>query len=757
MNDAPTSEDDSIQVPEDTVYLFSLADFVYNDVEGDAFSKIRLQQTTAGSLWVDHDENQLLNLGEEEVENNDEVSIANIPKLRFRPAANALGDNYATFLFEVHDGFTFSEQQYTMTVNVETFNDPPTSENFTITATEDIVYTFLPSSFAYDDIEDQPLSQIQFQPVTTGTFWVDEDLNDELNGAEEAIDTNSDIVAGDLSKLRFLAEPNGEGDNYATIDFKVFDGGVYSTDSYTVTINVTAVNDLPVSSDITLTALEDTPLGILPTDIPYSDIELVALDHLRLQTVSVGTLWLDQDDNNLLNGSEGAIIPNTLVDANDIGKLHYLAPEHESGVAFATVQFEINDGTEYAATPYILTFDVTAVNDHPTSADNTVTAVEDTLFTFAESDFPYADVEDEDLVKLQLQAVTDGTLWVDADDNGEINDTEAAIPNNAEVAVADIAKLKYIADEHDNGTAFASFAFKVHDGTDYSDVSYTMTINVTAVNDAPTSNSNSVVVVDEDTNLTFVGANFPYVDVENSPMTRVRLQQPTRGTIWLDDDGSGTINNAEAIMANGAEVDVDDLPSLTYYSDLNENNDETADPYATIEFEVHDGTVYSDASYTLTVDVNPVNDAPTSAPSTMTAIEDQVFSFADTDFPYTDVENDTFAQIRVHPVSSGTLWYDADDSGTVNDSEGPVESGDVIVVADIPLLKYLADQNDNGANHATFDFEVHDGDLYVAAPETMTIHVSSVNDLPTSADATVTATEDTVLEIELSDFPYTDV
>ena len=49
---------------EDTVFTFATGDFPYNDIDGDGVDKIRLQAATAGTLWVDTDQDALaLNTG----------------------------------------------------------------------------------------------------------------------------------------------------------------------------------------------------------------------------------------------------------------------------------------------------------------------------------------------------------------------------------------------------------------------------------------------------------------------------------------------------------------------------------------------------------------------------------------------------------------------------------------------------------------------------------------------------------------------
>ena len=61
-----------------------------------------------------------------------------------------------------------------------------------------------------------------------------------------------------------------------------------------------------------------------------------------------------------------------------------------------------------------------------------------------------------------------------------------------------------------------------------------MTIDVTAVNDAPTA-ANPTVTTNEDTDYTFSAAEFSYADTDNDPLSSVKITGlPTAGTLKLD-------------------------------------------------------------------------------------------------------------------------------------------------------------------------------------------------------------------------------
>ena len=79
-----------------------------------------------------------------------------------------------------------------------------------------------------------------------------------------------------------------------------------------------------------------------------------------------------------------------------------------------------------------------------------------------------------------------------------------------------------------NGTGYASFTFQVQDnggtangGVDLDQTANTMTINVTAVNDAPAGTDNTVTA-DEDTAYIFAAADFGFTDPNDTPANALR-------------------------------------------------------------------------------------------------------------------------------------------------------------------------------------------------------------------------------------------
>ena len=131
----------------------------------------------------------------------------------------------------------------------------------------------------------------------------------------------------------------------------------------------------------------------------------------------------------------------------------------------------------------------------PTAADGTVTTNEDTVHTFAAASFSYSDTDGDALASVKitgLPAAGKGTLALD----GTVI-ASTALPVTVTAAELTENKLKYAPPANANGTGYASFRFRVNDGASDSDLDYTMTINVTAVNDpatgTPTINGTALV------------------------------------------------------------------------------------------------------------------------------------------------------------------------------------------------------------------------------------------------------------------------
>ena len=151
----------------------------------------------------------------------------------------------------------------------------------------------------------------------------------------------------------------------------------------------------------------------------------------------------------------------------DGGELEFTPAADENGAGYASFTFKVSDGTEESAATYTMTIDVTAVNDAPEGADRTVTTDEDTAYTFAAEDFGFTDGDGDALASVTVVTVpAAGSLTLDG----------TAVTADAEVTKTQLdgGELEFTPAADENGAGYASFTFKVSDGTDESAATYTM-------------------------------------------------------------------------------------------------------------------------------------------------------------------------------------------------------------------------------------------------------------------------------------------
>ena len=240
-----------------------------------------------------------------------------------------------------------------------------------------------------------------------------------------------------------------------------------------MTIDVTAApNTAPTAADKTVTTGMGTAYAFTAADFGFADAGDM-LASVKIVTVpDEGTLALDGPDVTL-----NQVVTKAQIDAGD---LIFTPVAGASGTGYASFTFKVNDGTVDSASAYTMTIDVTAApNTAPTAADKTVTTGMGTAYAFTAADFGFADMDAGDmLASVKIVTVPDeGTLALDGPDV-----TLNQVVTKAQIDAGD---LIFTPVAGASGTGYASFTFKVNDGTVDSASAYTMTIDVTAVDMDP--------------------------------------------------------------------------------------------------------------------------------------------------------------------------------------------------------------------------------------------------------------------------------
>ncbi len=493
VNDAPTGDDKTITLDEDITHTFTAADFGYSDVESTAMASIRITRLeSAGDLQLSGAD---VTLGQA-------VSGADIVagNLKFTPATDAFGTAYDSFGFSVSDGVLDSVEGYTITFDVTSVNDAPTSSNAAVTMPEDGIYTFSADDFLFSDLDGGTLTGIRISTLESAG-----DL--ELNGSD--VTSDQVIAVADIANLTFTPAASATGGPYATFSFKVNDGTSDSI-AYTMGINVDSFMDAPVldsgatpqfgaiNEDVSASANSGMSVATLLVDGSITDPDGTAVEAMAVTAVdNTNGLWqysLDNGSNwsdfsattgasvdlsttsRLLSGSH-LIRFNSNADYNGNAAITFRAWDRSSGAAGDTADSSVNGGsTAFSTASDTASIIIAAVDDAPAGEDKTVTMDEDGIYTFAAADFGYSDAEEAAMASIKVTTLeTAGSL--------ELNGSAVTLNQVIDKADIDSDLLKFTPAGNANGTGYDSFTFSVNDGTYDSAASYTLTVDVTAVND----------------------------------------------------------------------------------------------------------------------------------------------------------------------------------------------------------------------------------------------------------------------------------
>jgi len=269
-----------------------------------------------------------------------------------------------------------------------------------------------------------------------------------------------------------------------------------------------------------------------------------------------------------------AVAAGQFISASDIasGKLTFTPAANANGNAQAAFTFQVQDnggtasgGVDLDQSANTITFNVTSVNDAPSGTDKTVSTNEDTAYAFTTADFGFGDAADGN----SLQAVKITTL----PGAGTLFDNGTAVSAGQFVNVADIiaGKLTFAPAANANGNGYAAFTFQVQDnggttngGVDLDQSPNTITVNVAAINDAP-SGADKTVGTHDDVTYTFSTSDFGFSDpVEGNALQALKITTlPPTGTLF---------DNGTAVSA-GQFISVADIASgkLTFTPTLNSN------------------------------------------------------------------------------------------------------------------------------------------------------------------------------------------
>ncbi|WP_373912999.1 tandem-95 repeat protein [Vibrio parahaemolyticus] len=778
VNDAPTIKVDAVEsITEDAVSIDTVVAALTvrdTDTPEDQLA-VSLENNSNGYFVLVGNEVKLTQAGVDAV-NNDELNLKDLtisasvsdgvnptasdsdslivnrvndaPTVENAIADQVLSEDFASYTIDLNDAFKDSDSALNFSVSgngnvlvsiengiatISPTADWNGSETLTFTATdpsgESISQTVNFTVAPVADIVADKATVVEDTPTIIKVLG-----NDTFEGDDKVVslDTNNGPANGTVS-----VNPDGSvtytpNDNYHGADsftYIVTSGGV--SESTTVNVDVTPVNDAPVAKDDIATTQEDTAvtIDVLPND---SDVDG---DKLSIESASVPK---EQGTVEVVNG-----------------KLVFTPAENFNGDAEIT--YTVTDGalTDQAK----VTVTVNPVNDAPTIKVDAVESItEDAVstdtvvatLTVRDTDTP------EDQLTVSLENNSNGYFVLVGD---EVKLTQAGVDavNNDELNLKDLTISASVSDGV-NPTANDSDSLVVNRVNDAPTVenaiadqelsedfaTYTIDLNDafkdsdSALNFSVSGNSNVLVSIENG-----IATISPTADWNGSEILTFTATDPSGESV--SQPVNFTVAPVADIVADKATV-VEDTSTVikvlgndTFEGDgkvvsLDTNNGPTngtvsVNPDGSVTYTPNDNYQGTDSftyivtsggvseSTTVSVDVTPVNDAPVAKDDT--AITDE----------------DTPVTIDVLPNDND---IDGDklsiQSATVPEAQGKVEIVD-------GKLVFTPAENFNG--HAEITYTVTDGELTDEAKVTVT--VNPVNDAPTiKVDAVESITEDAV-------------
>nr|WP_242534188.1 tandem-95 repeat protein [Vibrio parahaemolyticus] len=777
-NDAPTIKVDAVEsITEDAVSTDTVVATLTvrdTDTPEDQLT-VSLENNSNGYFVLVGDEVKLTQAGVDAV-NNDELNLKDLtisasvsdgvnptandsdslivnrvndaPTVENAIADQVLSEDFATYTIDLNDAFKDSDSALNFSVSgnsnvlvsiengiatISPTADWNGSETLTFTATDPSGESVSqPVNFTVAPVADIVADKATVVEDTSTVIKVLGNDTFEGDGKVVSLDTNNGPANGTVS-----VNPDGSvtytpNDNYQGTDsftYIVTSGGV--SESTTVSVDVTPVNDAPVAKDDTAITDEDTPvtIDVLPND---NDIDG---DKLSIQSASVPE-------------AQGKV---EIVD----GKLVFTPAENFNGDAEIT--YTVTDGELTDAAKVTVT--VNPVNDAPTIKVDAVESItEDAVstdtvvatLTVRDTDTP------EDQLTVSLENNSNGYFVLVGND---VKLTQAGVDavNNDELNLKDLTISASVSDGV-NPTANDSDSLVVNRVNDAPTVenaiadqvlsedfaTYTIDLNDafkdsdSALNFSVSGNSNVLVSIENgiatitptaDWNgsetLMFTATdpsgesvsqtvNFTVAPVADIVADKATVVEDTSTIIKVL--GNDTFESTDKVVSLDAEngpkngtVIVNNDGTVTYTPDDNYVGEDT------FTYIVTSGGVSE--STTVSVDVTPENDAPVAKDDTAITDEDT-------------------------PVTIDVLPNDTDVDGdklSVESASVPKEQGTVEVVNG--KLVFTPAENFNG--DAEITYTVTDGQLTDEAKVTVT--VNPANDAPTiKVDAVESITEDAV-------------
>ena len=602
-------------------------------------------------------------------------------------------------------------RDHTFTINLTNVNEMPTDLSLSAnTVAENAANGTVVGTVSGTDPDSGDTKTYSFTDNASGRFAINS--------------SSGEITIANSSLLNY------ENATSHSVTVRVTDSGGLTYDE-TFTINVTNVNETPSGVDTTITINEDTSHTLTIANFGFSDVDAGdSLSAVRIDTLpSAGSLTL----------SGVAVTAGQVVSVADItaSNLIFTPVANANGTGYTSFTFSVRDSNNtYDAAPNTLTVDITASNDAPV-----ITPIAPDV-TFVEGGLPQVFDATGTIVDVDSANFDGGTLTVSISANGTADDRLQV--GNFGTGPGQVGL------SGNNVTYGGTMVGAVSGGTSGSDpLVVTFNTNATPsavqevyrsiqfnnVSDNPSTATRTLTIglTDGDGGTATPQTKLVYVQASNDAPTDLALSSNTVaenaangtviGTITSTDPDTGDTSSYSFIDNAGGRFAIDtSTGQITVADGLLLNYESATSHSVTVRVTDSGGLTYDE---TFTINLTNVNEAPTGADTTVTISEDTSHTLTTANFGFGDVDaGDSLSAIRIDSLPG---------AGTLRLSGMNVTAGQVIAVSDITAgnLVFTPAADANGTGYASFTFSVRDSNTaYDAAPNTLTVNVTPVNDAP---------------------------
>jgi gliding motility-associated-like protein len=657
VNDIPLANDDATSTVENVQVSFSV---VSNDSDVDGSINNGTIDLNPGLLGIQNIAVTLQGI----------YTTDGTGSIIFSPGINFTG--VSSIPYTVNDNSGATSNQATFTVTVTNVNAAPVAIDDTGLTNEDVAVNI---NILSNDSDDDELDEttVDLDPSTLG-------LDNTITNAFGTFTVN---LAG---VLNFDPALNFNGS--ASIDYTVNDNSGATSNTATVTITVSSINDLPVANDDGGSTNENVPINI---DVVGNDSDVDG-------TINPASVDLNTSLGGIQNSVSTASGDYT-VDTN--GLVTFNPAVGFTGTA--TRNYTVNDNSGETSNPASISILVSNVNTAPVAGDDTGSTNEDVTVNI---NVLINDTDDDD--------IDQSTVDLDPSTAG-VQATNSTPEGNFSVNASGV--LSYVPAPNFNGTATVDYI--VDDNEGLSSNTATVTITVNSVNDLPVANDDATTTNEEiPVTINVVGND---TDVDGTINT---------ATVDLNTSASGiqnSRNTSDGTYSVNASGIVTFTPALNFSGT------------ALLTYAVDDNSGGTSNNATITIVVSNVNQNPVAADDAATTVEDNPVSVNvlsnDTDDgslapATTDLDPSVAGRQTTHVATEGTFSINntgvltftpaADFNGTANvqytieDDEGATSNSATVTITvtaenDLPIA--VADAgNTNEDNAVTLNVLTNDSD-----------------------------------------------